>query len=180
MFVIVISLAVIVLSQFRFFREILSSVLWDVQGYVESFEANPWTPLLRDAIQVTDSRVVLDKMLAESGPILLGSNNGDWIGSDGDASIELRPDGTVLVSRFSFSVMEFSGRFTVDRYSRVILDLNDCPIRWPAMFVYSEGGTLLLAPGDSDPMPDSRQPWWPFRQVPADHRNLITKFPWKN
>lgn len=142
----------------------------------------PTTSVLPDSAEPT-SQDALDTAFTESEAIRFLSWNGVWIGTDCDTEIELRGDGSVVLTEYGYGVDQYDGTYTVtansDGESEISLTLKEYQGSWPSMAVYTDQSELLLIPTEGEAgfvfgnragatVPSDAGSYWPFRQIPLE------------
>ena len=109
----------------------------------------------------------LKEEFANAPSISFRSYDGQWIGMDCDIEIELKPNGTVVLTWYSNAKTVYDGTYSIQGLELSLSFKNYNAGSWPSMYFLRDGPTLQLVPTPNTIRYHSGQEW-PYRQIPLD------------
>ena len=114
--------------------------------------------------QALNVREALDTAFSGTDSITFRSWNGKWIGTDCDTDVELKADGTAVLTEYSVAIYKYHGTYSISDLTKVSLKLRDYTSPYlPTMYLITDDSALLLVPADNS----NHAACWPLRQLPA-------------
>ena len=128
----------------------------------------------KQALNVKDA---LDTAFSAVDSVKFRSWNGEFIGMDCDTEIELKADGTAVLTEYGLTIQTYEGTYSIADRTKLSLVLRNYE-GWPTMYVISTDSTLLLVSADNSDqfvfgnraaatVPGDAGTFWPFRQLRA-------------
>jgi hypothetical protein len=129
--------------------------------------------LLPESQRLRNVQQALNETFSRARSLYFLSYDGQWMGTDGDSAIELHADGTAVLTHYGQAGREeYRGQYTINTDSELEMSFRDSlPAyragKWPAMGVYRDHVSLLLAPQE-DLRRGNDAAYWVFRHIRSD------------